>query len=96
MDYTTELLVENGLRHTPDIQEVDGIWIYPWDYFCPMSPTLVMEQTPNSRTIHLFSASWETPAVKFRKKIKRMLGYRTVKLIQPAAAFIRRVLSTRK
>lgn len=81
--YTTEQLVKHGLINTPDIQTVDDITIYPWDYFCPMRPTLEMELTSNSRTIHLFSASWETKSVKIRKAIKRMLGYRVVNFIQP-------------
>lgn len=87
--YTTELLIQYGLKNTPEIQQVDDIWIYPWDYFCPMSPTLVLELTGNSRTIHLFSASWETPRVKFRKRIKRLLGYKIIKLIQPLVSKIR-------
>lgn len=88
--YTTELLILHGLINTPDIQTVEDIKIYPWDYFCPMSPTLVLEITKNSRTIHLFSASWETPRAKFRKRIKRLLGYRVVKLIQPFVAMVRK------
>lgn len=88
--YTTEVLLLHGLVNTPDIQQVGDIWIYPWDYFCPMSPTLILDITPNSRTIHLFSASWETPRVKFRKRVKRMLGYKVVKIIQPLISIIRK------
>lgn len=80
--FTTELLIKHGLQNSPYIQKIDDIIIYPWDYFCPMTPTLVLNLTKNSRTIHLFSASWETPFVKFRKAIKRILGHRLVALIQ--------------
>lgn len=90
VNYTTELLILHGLCNTPNIQQVEDIWIYPWDYFCPMSPTLVLELTPNSRTIHLFSASWATPWVKFRKQVKRLLGYKIVKIIQPIFSKIRK------
>ena len=89
--YTTELLIKQGLNNTDKVQDVDGIKIYPWDYFCPMSPTLIIEKTNNSRTIHHFTASWETPMVKLRKKIKRMLGPTINKRIQPLFTFIRKI-----
>lgn len=88
--YTTEILISHGLVNSPDIQHVASVYIYPWDYFCPMSPALVLQLTPNSRTIHLFSATWERPSVKLRKKIKRILGYKIVKNIQP---FINKIYS---
>ena len=90
VDYTTEILVKHGLRNTPEIQQVAGIWIYPWDYFCPMSPTLVLNLTENSRTIHLFNASWCTKSERLRKKVKRLIGYRFTKLLQPLVLFIRK------
>lgn len=83
VNYTTEVLCQQGLINTPDIQCVDDIFIYPWDYFCPMTPTLELNITQNSRTIHLYSASWESWDVKLRKFLKRRLGYRFVSLIQP-------------
>lgn len=81
--YTTELLIEHGLKNSPNIQFVVDNYIYPWDYFCPMSPALVLEITDNTRSIHLFSATWETPAVRFRKYIKRKIGYKFVTKLQP-------------
>lgn len=92
VNYTTELLVEKGLKQTDEIQQVAGVWIYPWDYFCPMSPTLELNITDNSRTIHLFNASWCSNSVKFRKNVKRLLGYRFVGLIQPMILQIRKFL----
>jgi len=92
VDYTTDILCKHGLKNTSEIQEVAGIWIYPWDYFCPMTPTLVLNLTDNSRTIHLFSASWCSPAVKFRKRIKRMIGQNIINAIQPTVVKIRQVL----
>ena len=83
VEYTTELLVQHGLKNSPNIQRVEEINIYPWDYFCPMTPTLTLNLTENSVTIHHFSASWEDGKVRFRRKIKRLLGSKIVNHIQP-------------
>ncbi len=91
--YTTEMLVKKGLKISSEIQSIEGIWVYPWDYFCPMEPTFMLELTKNSRTIHLFSASWCSPMVKFRKKIKRILGYRIIGIIQPIVLIFRKKFS---
>lgn len=59
--YTTDLLKQYGLRDSEEIQCVDGIWIYPWDYFCPMKyPTGTLTITKNTRSIHHYSATWFT------------------------------------
>ena len=57
--YTTDLLIRHGLRNTPDIQQIDGITIYPVDYFCPLSVTTGrLTITPNTRSIHHFAKTW--------------------------------------
>lgn len=57
--YTTDLLCGFGLKNTKEIQTVEGIHIYPWDYFCPMEyRTGKISCTPNTRTIHHYSATW--------------------------------------
>ncbi len=83
VEYTSELFVQHGLKNCPNIQRIEGISIYPWDYFCPMTPTLIMNLTENSVTIHHYSASWEDGKVRLRRKIKRSLGSNTIKYIQP-------------
>ncbi len=92
VEYTSELLCQSGLKNTHNIQTIEGINIYPKEYFCPLSPTLVLDLTENSRTIHHYSASWESKMVKFRKKIKRTIGYKTVTLIQPTISYLRKFL----
>ena len=91
VDYTSELLARKGLRQSDEIQNVSGVWIYPHDYFCPMRPTLVLNITENSRTIHLFNASWCSKSERLRKKFKRLLGYKFVKRIQPIILFVRSI-----
>ena len=88
--HTTSLLIKKGLDNTPEIQRIAGINIYPWDYFCPLSPTLIMDMTPNTHSIHLFSATWESKTVRLRKRIKRLLGYRVVGWLQPIILKLRK------
>lgn len=57
--HTTNVLVENGLKTSNDIQEVAGIWIYPSDYFNPLeSLTGKLKVTDNTRSIHWYMNSW--------------------------------------
>ncbi len=92
VEYTTELLVQHGLKNSPNIQRVEEVNIYPWDYFCPMTPTLTMNLTENTVTIHHFSASWEDGKVRFRRKIKRFLGSKIINHIQPMIEKIHKLI----
>lgn len=57
--YTTKELYEHGMIPSEDIQEVDGIWIYPADYFCPMdSTTGIITKTCRTVSIHHYDCSW--------------------------------------
>ena len=56
---TTELLCQKGLKNTSEVQQVDGIWIYPKEYFCPKDyKTGKLEITDNSYSIHQYTATW--------------------------------------
>ena len=92
VQYVTELLISHGLINSSAIQLINGIYIYPWDYFCPMSPTLVLDITSNTRTIHLFTATWESRLVRTRKWIKRRLGYKMIKYLQPLINYAHDIL----
>lgn len=55
----TKKLEEKGLRNVNDIQVVDGVYIYPKDYFCPIDYiTNKCNITQNTRTIHHYAATW--------------------------------------
>ena len=57
--YTTDLLTQYGLQNIQQPQLVAEIWIYPWDYFCPvMYQTGEATFTENTRSIHHYDASW--------------------------------------
>lgn len=63
--YTTDILLGYGLQEIQDPQCVAGIWIYPWDYFCPIEyKTGKKTITPRTRTIHHYSATWLTAEEK--------------------------------
>lgn len=73
--YTTKLLCEKGLKNSPDIQEIDGMKIYPKDYFCPISTfDGTLRITQNTRSIHHYDQSWQSPTRKYGRKIILLLG----------------------
>ena len=56
---TTDLLCKKGLQNTPEVQCVDGVWIYPKEYFCPKNyDTGAIKITDNTYSIHHYDATW--------------------------------------
>ncbi len=69
---TTRILIESGLQPHNDLQQVAGIWIYPWDYFNPLDDlTGWLRKTENTRSIHWFMASWQETH-PFKKWLSRL------------------------
>lgn len=57
--YTTEMLCKNGLKNIKGVQVVDGINIYPHEYFSPVNMISGrLHVTSNTHTIHRFMGSW--------------------------------------
>ena len=55
----TTLLEKRGLVRNGERQRVDGLEIFPEDYFCPKNPiTRLINITENTYTIHHYDASW--------------------------------------
>ena len=72
--HTTEYLKTKGLKNTSGIQEVEGIFIYPSEYFCPINVvTDKLHVTENTRSIHHYAATWQTKKFKFKKYIRRFV-----------------------
>lgn len=72
VQYTTELLCEHGLINSADIQHIDGIYIYPQEYFCPINFfTGEKKITENTRTIHHYAQSWMSTRGKIVMYIRR-------------------------
>jgi hypothetical protein len=67
---TTKILLENGLEPKAGIQEIEGITIYPSEYFNPKDfLTGIINLTENTRSIHHFSMSWLTDEYKFEHDV---------------------------
>ncbi len=78
VSYTSEILVKHGLGDdNQHPQNIEGIWIYPADVFCPMDHTrgCKVSITPNSVSIHLYDSSWNehTAYSRIIRKIKKCI-----------------------
>ncbi len=61
VSYTSKILVKHGLGDDNNrLQNIEGIWIYPADVFCPMDHTCGCKVTitPNTVSIHQYDSSW--------------------------------------
>ena len=78
--YTTDILLQRGLQELSVPQQVADIWIYPWDYFCPMMyQTGKLSLTSNTRSIHHYDASW----LSKEERCARRVGLRTGQIFGP-------------
>ena len=78
--YMMQILMRHGLRNEPVIQNVDGIYIYPTEFFCPKS--IVdgkIRLTGNSYTIHHYDQSWQSPIRKYGRQFVLLLGGKNLK-----------------
>lgn len=76
--YTTEYLLEKGLKQNDAFQQIEGISIYPKAYFCPRDYyTGAMNLTENSYTIHHYNASWLSDKEKqnYERKLRLIERY---------------------
>ena len=59
--YTTEKLMEEGLKNIKGIQRVGDIFVYPQEYFAPINViTGRLHITDNTRTVHRYMGSWDS------------------------------------
>lgn len=75
VDYTTELLMQDGLKNVSGIQKVGDIYIYPSEYFCPINiVSHRLHITPNTYTIHHYMASWANKSIMWyiKKYLRRL------------------------
>ena len=88
---TTEVLFEHGLKVSDEIQKIDGISIYPKDYFCPISIDGKMEMTEHTHTIHHYAQSWmPTSHIWLRKLILFLGGWRLKRFASYIYRFIQK------
>lgn len=71
---TTEVLLKAGLKQQHGIQQVNDMWIYPAEYFCPINlKTGRIHVRPNTRTIHHYAGTWQDKHFSFKEWIKKVL-----------------------
>lgn len=59
VDRTTNILKKHGLKNENEKQTIEGVTIYPFDYFCPIDcATGKKSITSNTRSIHWYMDSW--------------------------------------
>lgn len=69
--YTTDLLLKKGLKPINEIQTIDGVTIYPREYFNPLDDnTGRLNITSNTHSIHWYSKTWLNVS-PFRMKLSR-------------------------
>ncbi len=77
---TTRILKEAGMKPGGDLQQVEGIWIYPCDFFNPFDDlTGKLNITDNTYTIHWYTASWRKQSrfIRWTKRaFHRLVGDR--------------------
>lgn len=73
-EYSTEYLLQHGLKQNSTIETINGITIFPKEYFCPFDylkrGEIIPEQT---KTIHHYAGSWLSKRVRVRIIIKKII-----------------------
>lgn len=71
VSYSTEILIDKGLKNISGIQNVADIKIYPSEYFNPLNDnTGRLRLTQNTHSIHWYSKSWLNES-NFRRQLSR-------------------------
>lgn len=72
--YTTDRLVSYGLKNVDEMQIINGIYVYPKDYFCPIDHVNDLAITKNTISIHNYAGTWLPKSSKIKKRIIKLLG----------------------
>jgi hypothetical protein len=76
VDITTNFMRKKGFKDVEDIQLIDGVYIYPAEYFNPISiVTKRLRITDKTRSIHHFMASWvkKSKGEKIKDALRRFV-----------------------
>lgn len=72
--YNTEAMQAFGLKCDNSMQQIGGITVYPYDYFCPVSwKNHKCTITQNTFSIHHFDASWLSEQEKKKRRRERLV-----------------------
>ena len=90
--YVTDILRKHGLKDNCEIQNIEGIRIYPVDYFCPINELGEKKNfSKNTHSIHWYSASWYSDEEN-RKKADLIRKNKLDKIIHLPNRAIKRIL----
>ena len=79
VSYTTRIFKERGWSDNEEIQSIDGVIVYPPEYFCPMNnDTGKIKITENTYSIHHYSASWQSWSDKLIIRIERCSNKKSI------------------
>ena len=79
----TKACVDAGLVLNNTEQTVEGLTLFPSEYFCPKDwLTKEIHLTENSYAIHHFDGSWTDGGTRFKHKVMRALGPNGVKAMK--------------
>lgn len=74
----------NSYKHEPlenDIYKAAGVFVYPPEFFCPKNYyTGELNITPNTRSIHHYSATWVKETDTIMKKIRKRTSFFSYRL----------------
>ena len=92
--HTTNVLIENGLKQTNELQLVAGVWIYPRDFFNPLDDnTGELQITENTRSIHWYTKTW----LKKRNPVRTWLVRRIHRYFgNDSLSWLKRLLNVKK
>ena len=81
--HVTNVLRKHGFVGNGAIEKVCGVSIYPVDYFCPMD-YMTYEQaiTENTRSIHHYTATWQSAGARFKIWVQKLIGPKLTGLMQ--------------
>lgn len=73
--YVSKILYNRGFKNLPGVQLIDDIYIYPSEYFCPISTyDGKLRITKNTRSIHHYDQTWQSPWRKYGRKVLLTVG----------------------
>lgn len=68
----TRLLSKYGLMPRNEVQNINGLMVFPTEYFCPVNQyTGEKNITSNTYSIHHYSGSWYSPADQERRELRQ-------------------------
>ena len=77
VSYTTNILLNHGLKISTEIQKIGGITIYPKEYFNPCDMhTKNIIITKKTISIHHYRGSWLSKKEKFKRFVRKIIGNR--------------------